>query len=211
MKRLLVKALRLVQRNRRAYVVINVVFYGLVIVGALAVVLFPEVQQFLLKQIRHGLSQGRLRVIAEAYREGRVLATIGLTFAANLFMGALAAVTIPSLLVPFSGLAIGLLRSLLWGLVLSPADPHLRWAMIPHAGTLLLEGQAYVLAMLAAYIHGKAWLSPRSVGEQTHSRGYLSGLKSTASIYVLVVVVLAVAAIYEALEVIYLAPLLIQR
>jgi hypothetical protein len=62
--------------------------------------------------------------------------------------------------------------------------------------------------MLAVYIHGKAFLWPHKYGRVGHAQGYLEGLRRTGWLYVLVVLCLAVAAVYEALEVIYLAPLL---
>jgi len=38
-----------------------------------------------------------------------------------------------------------------WGLILSPSHPELAGPMIPHSLTLILEGQAYVVAMLAVW------------------------------------------------------------
>ena len=81
--------------------------------------------------------------------------------------------------------------------------------MIPHSLVLLLEGQAYILAMLAAFVQGKTFLFHRQSGLQTLGQGYLAGLKKSAPLYLLVIAVLALAAIYEALEVILLAPMLV--
>jgi hypothetical protein len=74
--------------------------------------------------------------------------------------------------------------------------------MIPHSLTLILEGQAYILAILASYVQGVAFLRPQSVGVAGHRQGYFEGAKRTARLYVLVAIVLAVAAVYEAVEVI---------
>ena len=79
--------------------------------------------------------------------------------------------------------------------------------MIPHSLTLLLEGQGYILALLAVYVSGNTFLRPRSVGLKTHGEGYVAGLQQTASLYILVTLLLAVAAVYEAMEVIYIVPL----
>jgi hypothetical protein len=79
--------------------------------------------------------------------------------------------------------------------------------MIPHSLVLLLEGQGYILAMLAAFVASKAFVRPEAYGMQGHLRGYVEGLRRGAWIYLLVVLVLAAAAVYEAFEVIYLAPL----
>jgi hypothetical protein len=55
--------------------------------------------------------------------------------------------------------------------------------------------------MLAAYTQGLALFRP-------HSEGYVAGLRRTGSMYVLIAMLLAIAAAYEAPEVIYLGPLL---
>jgi len=75
--------------------------------------------------------------------------------------------------------------------------------MILHSITLLLEGQGYILAMLATWISGLATLRPRAFGVQGRFQGYILGLRVTARLYPLVAFTLALAALYEALEVIY--------
>lgn len=150
----------------------------------------------------------RLAVAGAAYGEGNVAAAILVTFLVNLLLGSVAVLTLPSLIVPFSGLLVGFYRALLWGLLLSPVEPELTLPMIPHSITLLLEGQAYIIVLLAAYVQGKSLLFPRTAGVESHWRGYVEGFKRQGLLYVLVILVLAVAAVYEALTVIYLIPLL---
>ena len=74
--------------------------------------------------------------------------------------------------------------------------------MIPHSLTLIFEGQAYILAMLGVYLQARAFLWPRTAGVEGHFKGYVEGLKWTGKIYILVVITLLVAAIYEVLEVV---------
>ncbi len=205
---LLSRAWAVVKENRRPYIALNVAYYGLVALGMVYAAYNPAVQRALLQAVGQSLVEGPLATVGGAYGSGRVLAATALTFAVNLVAGSLAEITVPSLVVPFIGLLIGFFRALLWGLILAPVAPELARPMIPHSLTLLLEGQGYILAMLAVCVQGKAFLWPRSVGEAGHWRGYLAGLRRTGLLYVLVVLTLAVAAIYEALEVIYLVPLL---
>lgn len=40
-------------------------------------------------------------------------------------------------------------------------------ALIPHSLTLVIELQAYVLLMLGAYVLGRHWIWPRSVGAES--------------------------------------------
>ena len=75
--------------------------------------------------------------------------------------------------------------------------------MLPHALTIVLDGQAYVLVMLAVYLHGKHWLRPQDLSRR---QGHALGMKLTLRIYALVIPLLLVTAAYEAVEVIYFAP-----
>lgn len=207
--------LAVIKENRTAYIVINAAYYGLVILGMIYVAFVPEVQQALLASVGEAFASGPLAAVGGAYTSGAVLQAMLLTFVVNLFVGTVLQITLPSLIIPFSGLLLGVVRSILWGLLLSPAAPELRLLMIPHSITLLLEGQGYILALLAVYVHGKSWLFPRSAGVEVEGsawqrmqRGYAAGLRRTAYLYVWVVIVLAAAAIYEAVEVIVAARLL---
>jgi len=201
-------AVRIVKENARAYVTMNLVYYGLTFGAMLFVLVYPAVQEQLLETVRKSFQHGFMKPVASAYQGGHVFAAILLTFVVNLLGGSLLTITLPSLVVPFSGLTMGVLRATLWGLLLSPGNERLGWAMLPHSLTLLLEGQAYVLTMLAAYVQGKCFVLPRSMGATTCGQGYAAGVRLSVKIYRLVVLFLAVSAVYEALEVIYVVPLL---
>lgn len=196
-----------VQENRRPYILLNAVYYGLVIVFMIYAAFNQPLQQSLIDQVGQSLMTGPLSVLRSAYVNAEVFKAIALTFFVNLFLGAFAVITLPSLIIPFSGLLFGIFRAFLWGLILSPAHPDLRLAMIPHSITLLLEGQAYILAMLAVYIHGRAFLWPQTVGVERRLKGYKEGLKRSAKVYLLVIITLAIAAVYEVIEVVLMVKL----
>jgi len=196
-------ALAVIRENRRAYVVLNVLYYGTVVVAMIGAAAVPHVQQELGRSVGLGFTQGPLSLVADAYVEGRVASAAMLTFLVNLIGGAFLVITLPSMFIPFAGVALGLLRAALWGLVFSPAWPELRSVLPWHSVTLLLEGQAYVLAMFGSYT---IWATTFRGGVQAGGLGrrYVIGLARNLYIYLLVVPVLAVAAIYEALAVILL-------
>ena len=195
-------AWKVVGEFRRPYIVLNLVYYGLIVCGMIYTVFNPSLQQSLSEAVGSAFTKGPLSAVLNAYVGSQVLLAIVLTFVVNLIIGSFASITLPSLLIPFSGLLSGVFRALVWGLILSPTTPEMTRAMIPHSLTLILEGQAYVLAMLAAYVQGRAFLWPRTVGAETRGQGYIVGLKRSVRIYLLVLLLLAVAAIYEALTVI---------
>jgi len=198
----------LVKENKRAYIVINVLYYGLVLVFMGVAAFNPELQSELIRSVGQGFMTGPLAVVGTAYINAEVLKAIGLTFLVNLFLGSLLVITVPSLIIPFFGLLMGIYRAALWGLIFYPGHPDMQIIMIPHSLTLVLEGQAYILVLLAAYLQGRAFLFPKSIGIDGHLRGYLEGLKRTGKVYLLVTLTLIVAAIYEVLEVLLMARLM---
>jgi hypothetical protein len=197
-----------VKENRRAYVVLNVLYYGLVVVFMGVAALNQPLQDKLIKAVGASFLTGPLAIVGDAYINAELLKAIALTFLVNLFVAALLYITVPSLIIPFCGLLLGVYRAILWGLIFSPMHPSMRMVMLPHALTLILEGQAYVLAMLAAFIQGRAFIWPQTVNVEGHWRGYLEGLLRTGKIYLLVVLTLFIAAVYEVLEVVLLARLI---
>jgi hypothetical protein len=192
--------LEIIRAHKRAYLGINLFYYALIGVGMIYAAFNPALQQELLKQVGVAFTQGPLQAVTDAYVNTQIVQATALTFLVNLFVGRFATITLPSLIIPFSGFLMGAYRALLWGLIYSPTTPDMQFILIPHALTLLLEGQAYVLALLAAFVQGKAFLKPRSVGTTSHRAGYWIGLKLTAQLYILIVAVLLIAAVYEVLE-----------
>ncbi len=94
--------LRLVRQYRRAYLAINVVFYGLVACGLVAcgmvyVTFHPEVQEMLTQAVLLSFTEGPLATVAEAYAGGEVLKAIALTFAVNFGIASLLVIFVPSL------------------------------------------------------------------------------------------------------------------
>jgi hypothetical protein len=201
MKNLIISAWGLVQDYKRVYIILNITYYALLIVCMIYVAFNPELQKKLLDEIGAAFMTGPVSFVGQAYVNVQVLVAILATFFVNLTIGSFGTITLPSLVIPFSGILVGFYRAVTWGLLLSPANPDLRLVMIPHSITLIIEGQAYILTMLAAYIHGRAFLWPKSVGVESRARGYLEGLKRTGKLYLLIILILAVAAIYEVIEV----------
>ena len=202
-------AVNIVRRHRRPYIILNVAYYGLVAGAMVYVAGHPALQVALLGEVALSFTQGPMAKVADAYMGGHVFQAMILTFLFNFFLGSAVVLLAPSLIVPFAGVGIGFIRAALWGLLLAPTTPELQATMIPHSLTLVLEGQGYILAMLAVWVLGRAFISPSSVGAPSWGAGYVRGLKDACAVFLLVAAVLAVAAIYEALEVIYLIPLIL--
>lgn len=189
--------------HRRALLWMNLAYFGAMVAGALYALVNPEIQRQLLTTVAAGFSPGTpLSGLVEAYATGAVVSAIVLTFAVNLVVAAFFEIGVLSAVVPFGGLALGLIRALLWGVLFAPTTGTWGIALLPHVGTMLLEGEAYVLAMLGVWLWWKAVAT--TPGGRLHA--WWTGLKLQARIYVAVAAMLAVAATYEALEVIFVIP-----
>jgi len=203
-------ALAIVRENRRAYLALNLAYYGLIALAMGAAALEPRLHLRLTEWVGQGIRAGGLAPILRLYASGNVAAAAGGTLAVNLLIGSLASITLPSIVVPFSGLLVAGFRAILWGLIFMPDSLSVGPAQVLSGAlillVLLLEGQGYVLTMLAAYDQGRAWLKPAAAGAVSRRAGYTAGLRRTLRLYPLVVITLAVAGLVEAAAAILIIP-----
>ena len=205
------RALGLVAKHLRPFLLVNLVYFGLVGSGMAYGAWDKEYHDAVKKNIQQEVPKS-LPAVVDAYQGGHLAKAIGWTFGVNLIAGAFLVITFPSLLVPFSGLAIGAFRAVMWGLLFAPDFSAFGPTALARGlliGLLvLLEGEGYVLAMLGAYLHGKSFVLPQSAGLATRWQGYKTGAAQAMQLYPLIAGVLAVAAVYEAVIAIYVMPLL---
>jgi hypothetical protein len=123
---------------------------------------------------------------------------------ANNFLKSFFVMTLSSFVLPVAGLLIWAMTSLFIGLALAPTTVDLAHRMIPHSPVLLLEFEGYILAaflalMVPIYLFRKA---EGATFWRRYGRAVMLNLKGS----VLVLGVLAVAAVYEAIEIILQLP-----
>ncbi len=194
--------------NRRAYFALNALYYGLMLVFMIYVSFDPALHESILKQYNGAFMVGPLALVDQTASTGlesfKIVVSALLT---NVLGFSYGEITLPSFIIPFVGIVIGLYRAIVLGMFFSPTDPAIARIFLPHLPTLLLEGQAAILAMLGVYIHGRAFLWPKTVGEKSRWKGYLQGLREGGILYLLILVVLLVSAIYGMVEAAILAAL----
>jgi hypothetical protein len=128
---------------------------------------------------------------------GLTVMVIGI-FALNLVLSAFVVVTLPGVaLFPLSVAAL-VFRAVLWGFIVSWLPSWLVLAALP---TIVLEGEAYVIAAVAGIIIGASWIKPSwAFGrERQISRweAFRLALGEGLRLYFWVLVLLFVAAIVE--------------
>jgi hypothetical protein len=186
--------------HRRALATLNAVYFGTVAIAAGFAALNPALQTALLEGVDEAFSpSGALGPLVRAYTEGQLASAIALTFAVNLLLGCVVALTLPSTIIPFAGIAIGVYRAFLWGVLFSPTPASaLDESTILALPTILLEGEAYIVVMLGVWV----WWSSVVRASGARWRAWKDGLLLQAPLYAAVAVILALAATCEALTVI---------
>ena len=202
----LTAAFGIVRQHRRAFMVLCASFYGLQTLSMLITLFVPSLKPLAkayydINNLQH---VALIQSVFAAYAGGYVVKAAVLTFLVNLGVAVLLT-TIPSLFVPFVGILAVMARGLFWGAMFAPFGVE-RLFFAPHFPTVLAEGLGYVVAAFASYVHGAGVLQPERYGFASKGDAYRKGLGTIARLYLIVVLILAVAALYEAIEVIYLVP-----
>jgi hypothetical protein len=183
---------------------LHLFYFGLVIGGSLLSFLAPEAQVVLLGKIRELVraKDSPLGMLGESYASGNIPLLAALILAFNFIVGALASITLPSIVIPGIGLVLAGVRALLWGLVLAPLSQAMALFMLPHAVTTLVEGEGYILATFFGLLI-PSYVVRRSLGGNLFTRfGRALVLNFKGQIWI--AVVLAVAAVFEAVELVLL-------
>jgi hypothetical protein len=180
---------------------VHLLYFGLVIAVSFLIYRAPDVQTVLLSGAGDAFGpEGPFAEVGKTYTSGNILRAAALTFVVNFFLGTLLVITLPSFLVPGSGILVAIARPISWGALLAPTLVPLAHTMLPHSGTMLLEGEGYILAAIFGLlipIH----MFQRSLGGTLLSR-WSGVLWLNMKGMLWVALVLAVAACYEATEVI---------
>lgn len=118
-------------------------------------------------------------------------------FVSNLILSAFLLLTLSGIVFFVFPLAVLVFRGVLWGVLLNFVSTDRFLMVLP---TIILEGEGYVIAAVAGVILGLSWLWPKLIypGENLSRRSAVrKALGEAASLFVLVVILLFVAAIVE--------------
>ncbi|MFI8526042.1 hypothetical protein ACIGB8_16415 [Promicromonospora sukumoe] len=201
--RLIRHVVQTVQANRRPYLVLNALLYGSVLLGFGAGLLFPSLTAAQLDSLEASGTGDLIRsLLANPWLFALVI------LANNALRAGLLNLVLPSMIVPFAGIVWYVYTLFTVGLLLAPVDRDGWLTLIPHSLTVVMEVQAYVLLSLGVYLLGRAWIWPRTVGAENRRQAYVRGLRQLGVLSLPALALLVVFALYEALSVIYLVPLL---
>ena len=191
-----------IRKYKHLFLTLHFIYFGVVVLFMFVSHSLPELQVCLLSGVKSQVADGSgpLGIAGKAYMSKSIPLAAVTTLVINFFLGSLAVITFPSIILPGVGILVAGFRAILWGLLLAPTFDVLSGSMLPHSFTLLLEGEAYVLAAFFALLI-LVYLFRKAEGPGP-ARRYGKALLLNVKGNLLVIIVLTVAAIYEAIEVI---------
>jgi hypothetical protein len=186
------------KKDWKLFVASNVFLFGLFVLGALVGLAFPAVHDRLVQWVEQVTTTGTIGTVSNTLERGDVWLGTWQIFSHNYFVTVVLA-AIPSLVFPPWILLLFGIQFFAFGIVYSiPSMINNPVTIIPVLGTLLLEGEAYVIAIFATMRLVVALIWPRRFGEQSAIKAYLKAVVDNAKLLVAAGIVLAVAALYEA-------------
>lgn len=174
------------------------------LVGFLLGLIFPELVQ---AQSADFEASGQTDLVLRVFQNPWLFALV--IFAVNTLTVGAAMILLPSMVVPFLGIALFAWKAVNIGMAIAPTTPTLWVGFIPHALTLVIEFEAYVLLMLGAWILGRSWLRPGTVGAPSRRQAYIIGLQRLGWLGLGALVLLVVGAAWEAWSLTRLFPWLV--
>lgn len=187
------------RENRRDWLIVTATTYGLLALGFLIGLLFPALPAARATALD---TDGTGDLVTAVASSAPLFALV--IFGVNVLRLSLVTIVLPSLVVPFAGLALFGYWLVETGVTLVQTTPVGWVAMIPHSLTVLIELQAYALLALGVLLLGRDWVRPARVGAPTHRAGYLTGLRRLGILALPALLLLVIGAVWEAYSLRYL-------
>lgn len=190
--------------NWSTYLVSNLVVYGTLVMTMIVTVYIPGLKDVGLRSTEAFLESPGSLVVVEAYASGSIVRAALLTLLGNLLFAALATTTLPSLVIPFFGVVATIGRAVFIGMPYAPTSREELIAVVVASPVLLIEFQAYVLAMLGSIILWRSTFGYRQRNVSSAWHGYLAGTKDNIRLYPVIILVLLGIASIEAVTALFL-------
>lgn len=195
---------QIIRRDLRPFLVLNAVAFGFFLVGFVLGLIFPELVQMQADKFEES---GQTELVLRVFQNPWLFALV--IFGVNTFRVGAAMIVLPSMLVPFLGIVLFAYKALNIGMTIAPTSPTLWVGLIPHSLTVVIEFEAYVLLMLGAWILGRSWLRPDSVGATSRQQAYVLGLQRLGWLALPALVLLVAGALWESWSLTQLFPWLV--
>lgn len=174
------------------------VFFGMMGTG----LRHPVMNMRMRNLVAHTFLEGDLSYIGAAYISGNVPLAALATFLQNYVVATVLLTVLPSLVIPFFGVAKNLISFAVVGFAMAPMWTELASTFVYHSITMTLELEGYVVASFVVCVLPLCAI--RGISRGNFVEELIRGFKVTGSGTLLAGIMLAVAALYEATTLILL-------
>jgi hypothetical protein len=198
---------RLVQTEGKLYAITVGLFLTFWLWGTVGSYLDPGGQAGMVQWIvsQFAGSSWPLGFAGQAYASGNVAIAAFATFLVNFVQGTFLALTVFSVIPVAWGFIINAIRGQIIGLVLAPTQLFSGQMLTPHLLTIVLELQGYLIAGFASVLLPLALIKPKRFGVDSRWAAFKRFALWQFKVLPLIAAVLAVSAVYEAVEILVLA------
>jgi hypothetical protein len=191
-----------INRHWILFALLHVAFFGIMLVVMIIIYDMPMTQDFYSEMYSGQVesNSGTPALAAKAYGSGIIALAAVVTLVINFLPVSILQITMPSFIIPGIGVVMIFIYAVRWGIVLSPASSNISGTMLFHTPTLLLEGEGYILATFFASLVPFYLFNP-ALGKKIRFR-YWKALMINFKGNIIVLILLAIAATYEAIEII---------
>ncbi len=193
-----------IQQRHKLFRFVNTFFYAIFFINLFTALYEPETHRLIIYYISHVFSKGDLQYIGEAYQQGDVLRAAITTFYNNFWVQTFL-LTIVISLPPFM---LGVLKSLISfafaGFAMSPIWTGTAVRLTFHSITIVLELEAYILAVFAVILWTYYFWNAVFTRKQFREKIF-SGFRVIVSAIIISGCILAIAGLYEAITIIFFA------
>ena len=200
----IIETCRLIVDNRKLYAISIIGFTLFWIWGMVTSHADPALQQKWTNLFQSQLSGTTfpLGFAGQAYATGNILYAALATFIVNFFWGTCFVLSTLSLIPIGTAFIVNALRGQVIGLTLSPVKLFFGQKMVPHLLTIVVELQAYLIAGFVAILLPWALFKPERLGFTKRLDAGKEMAVWQFKVLPLIAIILVVAAIYEAIEII---------
>jgi len=190
-------AIGIMKKDWRLLAGLNALYFCVLIIGATLALISPGLHMSMIQFIGATTIGGNFST-AGGFTE--TLKAAGVDFASNFFLNTLGLITIPSIVLPLWAPIIGFARFFIWGITyVSPLAGVLTIGnLLPQYVVMLLEGEAYIIAIFACVRQIIVAVKYIETGFRWMLGYYFIAVLENAKLLIIVFLLLAIASLYQA-------------
>jgi hypothetical protein len=188
-------AINILKKDWKMLAGLNALYFCVLVIGVIIALISPGIHLSIIDLIGSDTIAGSAG-ISETSSALEALQAAGMSFISSFTYTIL--ITIPSIVLPIWGPIIGASKFFVWGVAYAaplPGDVNL----LPQYGLMILQGEAYIIAVLACVRQLSVALASADLGFRRALKEYIKAILDNMKLLVVVVLLLAVAALYQAL------------